>query len=240
MKKSLFIISLLIAGIFFQSCDKETITPSSEIATTEYDFSNFTSLDVSNDFKVYVNFSDDADKVSIEVNDNLKEHVVVEMNDGILKIRLKGNLNILGKETLNAYITTAVIDDFQASGDVEIYLNDPLDSEKVSISLSGDSKFEGVLETPTLNADLDGDSYLNLIGSTDDLDIDLSGDSKIEGYDFMVKNLKIDLNGDSEGFLTVTESIDIKASGDSDLHYKGEATIISENLSGDSKLIKED
>lgn len=240
MKKSIIIISTLILGIFLQACDKEIIKPSSEIVTKEYDFSKFTSLDVANDFKVYVNFSDEAEKVSVEVNENLMEHVVVGMNNGILEIRLKNNVNINGKETLNAYVSAAMINDFQASGDVEIFLQDKLATKNVSIKLSGDSKFDGVLETTSLNANLKGDSYLTLVGSADSLDINLSGDSKIERYDFTVKNLKIDLKGDSEGYLSVTESIDIKARGDSNLYYKGDATIINEDLSGDSKLIKED
>lgn len=240
MKKSIIIISTIILGFFLQGCIKETIKPSSEIVTEVYDFNNFTSLDVSNDFKVYVNFSEAEENVSIEVNENLKEHVIVEINNGVLEIALKGNLNISGKETLNAYVSTAIINDFEASGDVEIFLQDKLVTENVSINLSGDSKLDGVIEATTMNSNLKGDSYLTLDGTIDDLEINLSGDSKIERYGFTVKNLKIELKGDSEGYLSVTESIDVKASGDSKLHYKGGATIINENLSGDSKLIKAD
>lgn len=240
MKKNIIIISTLFLGIFFQACINETIKPSSVITTKEYDFSNFTSLDVSNDFKVYVSFSDDEEKVSIEVNENLLEHVVVELNNSNLEIRLKNNLNIRGNETLNAYVTTSAIADFQASGDAEIYLNNKLISDNTSIKLSGDSRFDGILETTNLDANIKGDSYLKLVGFTDNLDINLSGDSKIERYGFSVKSLKIDLKGDSEGYLTVTESIDIKATGDSKFHYKGDATIVREDLSGDSKLVKED
>lgn len=240
MKKQLIIISTLILGIFFQSCEIEKINPSSEIGTKTYDFDSFTSLDISNDFKVYVNFSEDAEKVSIEVNEDLEKHVLVEVNDGVLEIRLKDNLSIIGDKTLNAFISAPLINDFQASGDVEIYLNDKLATENVTIKLSGDSTFDGVIEATTVNANLQGDSYLKLVGSTDNLDIDLRGDSKVERYGFTVQKLKINLKGDSEGYLNVTESIDVTASGDSNLYYKGDANIIGENLSGDSKLIKVD
>lgn len=240
MKQQLLIISTLIFGIFFQSCDIEKINPSSEIGTKTYDLDSFTSLDIANDFKVYVNFSDEEEKVSIQVNEDLEKHVLVEVNDGVLEIRLKDNLSIIGNKTLNAFISAPLINDFQASGDVEIYLNDKLATENVSIKLSGDSTFDGVLEAKTLDANLRGDSYLKLIGSADNLDIELRGDSKIERYGFSVKKLKIDLKGDSEGYLSVTESIEVTASGDSNLYYKGAATIIKEDISGDSKLIKVD
>lgn len=240
MKKNIIIFSALILGIFFQSCQQEGIRASSEIVSSEYDFSDFKNLDIANDFKAYVTFSDTEESISVEVNENLLEHVIVEVNEETLEVRLKNNINIRGNETLHVYISTAVIKDFEASGDAEIYLTNELATETVSIKLSGDSKFDGPLETTSLSAELKGDSYLTLTGSTDYLDINLSGDSEIERYGFIVKDLKIDLQGDSKGYLTVSESIDVKARGDSYLYYKGDAEIINEDLSGDSRLIKED
>lgn len=240
MKKSIIIFSTLILAIFIQSCGKENIKPSSEIVTKQYDYSDFTGLDISDDFQVYVTFSETEESVSIEVNENLQDKLKVEMNNGTLKIGIKNNVNIRGNETLKAYVTTSMINDFEASGDSEIYIQDELTTENVSIKLSGDSKLDGLVAATNVSTDLSGDSEVNLVGSTDILDSELTGDSQIEGYDFVVKNLKIDLKGGSEGYLTVTETLDVKASGDSELHYKGDATIVREVLTGDSKLIKED
>jgi autotransporter translocation and assembly factor TamB len=239
MKNSILLVfATLIFGGVFQAFTYDSMTISDKIITKEYDFKNFTGLDASNDFKVHIRFSDKEDKVAIEVDEWLSKHVFVEMENGTLKIGLKDNVNIRGKETLNAYITTAKIDDFKASGDVEIYLENELVEEEVSIKLSGDSKLEGDMKTSKMNAHLRGDSYLNLRGSTDDLDIYLRGDSRIERYGFKVENLNIELRGDSEAYLSVNGNLNIKASGDSNFYYKGSATIVKKRLSGDSSLIK--
>ncbi len=239
MKKSLIIITSLILAIFTQSCNKETIKPSSNIVTKQYDYTSFTSINVSDDFIVNITFSETEEKVAIQVNENLEEHLEVKMNNGTLEIGLKNNISINGNETLIATISTAMINNFKASQDSEIFLQNELATENVSINLSGDSKMDGILETTTTNANLAEDSYLKLVGSTDNFEINLSDDSKVKDYGLTVKNLTINLSGDSEGYLTVTESIDVKASGDSELHYKGDATIISQALSGDSRLINE-
>ena len=54
------------------------------------------------------------------------------------------------------------------------------------------------------------------------------------------KELFIDLSGASDAYLTVTELIDIKASGASSLKYKGDALIDHKDLSGASEIIKKD
>lgn len=199
MKKYTFLTIALLFGILFQSYSQHVIKPSGEIITKEYDFTGFTALNISNDFKAYVTFTDEGEKVSIEADDNLQEHIYVEMDGNTLKIRFKNNFNIRGKETLKAYISVKMINDFVASADSEIYLENKLETNFVKIKLSGDSKFEGALE---------------------------------------IKEVDIDLKGDSEAYLTVIESINVKASGDSKLSYKGNAKVNNKQIIGDSELVK--
>lgn len=62
----------------------------------------------------------------------------------------------------------------------------------------------------------------------------------MRSYGFEVNKLIADLTGASNAYITVVESMDITASGASNVHYKGEAVIISQELSGGSNIIKED
>lgn len=240
MKSNLLVVCTLVFGIFFQACSKDSIKPSDNVITKSYDFTDFVSLEVSDDFKVYVTFSESEESVTVEANDNLMEHIEVEMNGNTLKVSVEDNLNIKGSETLNLRISTAAIYEFKGDEDVEIYLNNELNADQVSIKLSGDSKLKGALISKDLTVDLSGDSYLTLEGSAENLSAELRGDSKIERYGFAVQHLDIDLKGDSEGYLTVTESLEVKARGDSYMHYKGNPEINKRDLAGDSELVKED
>ena len=128
----------------------------------------------------------------------------------------------------------------ELSGDSRMELSDYLEAVDVRFDFSSDSKFEGAFECTDFRANLRGDSEALLSGLAINADITASGDSKIEDFEFSVQRLDIDLKSDSEAKLTVTESIDVRASGDSVLEYKGNATINSQDLSGDSKVIKVD
>lgn len=233
---------LLIIAILFslQSCDYERVNASGEVTTVEHIFTDFTGIDISSDFKAFITITESEESISIEADDNLHEHIVVELNGTILEIRLKNNTCIKGNETLNAYISSDMLTSFEASGDSEIFLENELQAEDVTIELSGDSKFDGLLTVTDLDVELRGDSKILLVGSTDKLEATAKGDSKIENFGFSVNKLEIDLSGDSEAYLTVHETIDISASGDSKLFYKGDASIVRQNLSGDSEIVNLD
>ncbi len=125
----------------------------------------------------------------------------------------------------------------ELSGDSEMRLQNVLNAKTVSLDLSSDSKFEGNFNTERLDAELSGDSEVFLSGSAISAGIEARGDSEIGDFSFSIQNLNITLKSDSEAKFTVTETIDIKASGDSKLEYTGSAIINSQDLSGDAEVV---
>lgn len=238
MKKNGLVLMTLLFVLSFQAYGQKWLKPSSEITKKEYDFKNFKGLKLSNDFEAFVTFTDSEEKIVIEANENLHQYITVDLDGGDLEIQFKSGFSMRGNETLKAYISASALRDFSATSDSKIIFKNKLTASKVRIKLRGDSVLEGELETDKLSVSLRGDSYLTLAGNTDYLDADLRGDSKIEEYDFNVNKLEIALYGDSEGYLSVNETIDVKAKGDSMFYYKGKAKVIHKDVTGDSELIR--
>ena len=61
-----------------------------------------------------------------------------------------------------------------------------------------------------------------------------------ENGDFITKYLNLNLTGASYTYLTITEEMDIIASGASILYYKGDGIINSQILTGASQIIHVD
>jgi hypothetical protein len=238
MKLKSILISTALCLLFFSCSVDKIIGVSDEITTKHIYVSNFTRLEVSDDFNAYIIFSDTEESVKIEANENLHRHIIIENDGGRLNIRFKNNLNVIGRETLNVFITTKRINDFRANGDSKITLNNLLTDSSIKIRVTGDSYFYGEIDANNLELIVLGDSKADLYGYAKNLDADLAGDSSLIDYDLTVENLKIKLSGDSDAYLTATESIEIDASGDSSLHYKGGAIITYQHLTGDSKIVK--
>ncbi|NJB69791.1 hypothetical protein GGR42_000253 [Saonia flava] len=237
MKSITKILSITLVCFLVQSCDYESIRASSTVTVQEVSYLDYTALSVSDDFNAYVTFSDTEEKIEIEASRNLHDRIIVRKDGDKLYIKMENNLNIKGQETLNIYITTKQITDFEAKGDSRIVLENLLDAQSAKIELSGDSYFTGELFLNDLKLVAKGDSKADVYGDVGLLYVELTGDSTLKDYDLEVDDLLMDLRGDSDAYLTVKNTIDIDARGDSVLRYKGNAVITHVNLSGDSKII---
>jgi len=233
-------ISVLAYTTTFAQWGDNYIELSKSITTEELNITGFDKIDVSEDFKVYINFSDN-EMVKIEANENLHDLIQVEKKGQTLKISTKSYSTANGKksgvkERLVAYITARQLTQIRGNDDVEIELTDRLQSGKLSIQLDDDSTLNGHLDIQHLDVALDDDSALDITGSTRTMSVDADGDSIIEGLDFEVGQLDITLNEDSEVKLTVNGDIDLQANGDSYFYYRGDANFTRKRLRGDSEV----
>lgn len=242
MKTNKLFLILVLTSLIFTSCNVDTIVVSEDdnITTRNINYSDFSAIEISNDFDAYVKFSDTEERIEIEANSKLQEHIIAKITDNTLIVKLKNNVNIRGQETLNVYITTKSISSFSASADSKITLENELITENATIKLSADSDFEGKVNVNNLNLNTSADTKTNLFGKVNYLDANLSADSKLLNYDLEVTNLKIKMTADCDAYLTVTGTIDINAVADCDLYYKGDATITNQRLVSDSRIIKTD
>jgi hypothetical protein len=238
MKTQIILTTLILASILLNACDTITnIRPSDQITTQQYSFSDYDQIETESAFSVYVTFSDTEEKIEIEANDNLHQYIEVKKESGTLKIGFRDNVGYRGSATLNAYITTRNVAGYTASGASRFIVDGDISGENASVFLSGASRFSGEMHVENLFADLSGASVMQLTGSADTSDLMASGASSIEDYEFSTDYLTIHLTGASNAFLTVTEEMDVTASGASIVRYKGTGVVNSQNISGGSQII---
>ena len=240
MKTKSILIALFAMGILFTSCKKDDdVTPSNNVTTVEKNITGYNQLDVSDPFTVYVTFSDTEEIIQVEANDNLHQYINVEKQNEQLLISIDDDVDITGGNVvLKVYITTSHLDAFYGEGATAIHLENELNGNNIMIELTGASTFTGTLHVNQLNSELTGASTLNLEGSSMSVNIEATGASMMEGYGFVTDNLKADLDGASNIYLTVQQELDVEASGGSNVYYKGEGIIVNQDLSGGSQIIK--
>ena len=131
------------------------------------------------------------------------------------------------------------VTDYTASGASNFLIEDLLTANTVSVHLSGASYFSGDLEVNHVSASLSGASNVEITGSADSFDVSASGASNINDYDFITDDLDVDLSGASNVWLTVNHELSVRASGASNVYYRGTGVVVSQNLSGASHIVKE-
>ncbi|MCK0191505.1 DUF2807 domain-containing protein [Arenibacter sp. F20364] len=232
-------INYVIAfAVLLFSCEKDTITASEDITTKDYEYSGYTSLEVNDNFKVYISFSDTEEKLRVQANDNLHKYILVNKESNKLMVKLDKVRKIKGKETLNVFITTKNIDNYIIKGNTKLELEDLLETDNVKINLSGNSFFSGALAVEKLDLISTGNCIMDFSGNVKTMDVALDGNCELTDFELSVDILKIDLSGNSNAYLSISNSLSIDASGNSVLSYKGNPTIAHQKLSSGSKIVK--
>ena len=113
-----------------------------------------------------------------------------------------------------------------------------VDAPETYMNLSSGAKVTGEIDTQNATFKLTSDSNIDVIGNSNNLKASLSSDSKLSDYGLHVEDLEISLSSDSDAYLTVSNTIDVTASSDARLFYKGNAEIVRQVLSSDGRVIK--
>jgi len=229
---------------------------SGDLETKQFDFSDFTKVDISSAFEVEIIKSDSYD-ISITADDNLFEHIQVSKEGETLKIGLK-TISIRWPVTLKAKVTMpqlrglnfsgatrGTVSGFSSTENLDIDVSGASSLDLVGMStgdakfdISGASKVTGDITTGDAEFDVSGASTVQLEGSASDLVAKAGGASRVKLAGFTVNNADIRLSGASNGTVNLVGRLDADLSGASKLSYIGEPTMGNINTSGASSLSK--
>ncbi len=236
-------LSVLSTIVLIVACDLDSIdkkvSPSDNLTSVAHEVAEFDELDVSHAFKVDVIFSDEVTDLEITANENLHQYIEVQQVGDRLEIGLQRGISVSGNATLRAEIRVGSLNNIRASGASYISMTDTLESDNLTVVLSGASSILGqIYVDQNLFADLSGASYVNFKGYAETMEVEASGASLVKDYDLTIQELYLDLSGASGAYLTVERSIEVEASGGSVLTYKGNPEFGSMDLSGGSTVVK--
>ncbi|WP_162141777.1 head GIN domain-containing protein [Daejeonella oryzae] len=197
--------------------------------------SGFKSLKVSGIADVYIT-KGDQEKVDIEVNNKrYNERLKVEVVNNVLIIRTENNnekrYDDFNNVKLKVYITYKQLISVSGSGATKVNSEQPIVSDKFQIKLSGANNSKLSLDVKDLNIEISGAVNLNLSGKADLVDIESSGASNLKAYELITQNLRAKTSGVSNIFISAEKTLEVDASGLSNITYDGNAVIKSKEVS---------
>jgi len=239
-------------------CIGGRVPGSGNLVTQEFEFSDFTRVEVGSAFQVEI-VQADSYRVSVTADDNLFEYIQVSKVGETLKIGLKllpmrplfttlraeismpqiYDLNLSGatRGTVSGFSSTENLD-IELSGASSLNLAE-MSAGDVEFELSGASRVSGdITAGGDARLDLSGASSVQLQGSAGDLVIDASGASRVELDNFPVASADVKLSGASGATVNLDGRLDADLSGASRLRYIGEPTMGDIDTSGGSTLSK--
>jgi hypothetical protein len=239
--KRLFVFAICSATLL-SSCHffhGEHIDGNGNVTTQTRNVSNFTGVEVSSAINLYIK-QDSAYSVKVEIDDNLQPYIIVSEANGILYIKQENNTSLDATGKIKVYVSAPAFKYLEASGACRIIGENTLTSaDAVDIHLSGASDAKLELKAPKVSAELSGASDITLQGETRDLSIDGSGASHAKCFELSSENTDVDLSGASSAEVIASVKINAKASGASDVRYKGNGAV-NQDVSGAGSVKKVD
>jgi len=197
--------------------------------------------------------------IKVSGDENLIDAVEVYVKNGVLHAQLKDGFGGYSSK-LGLKVTVpnnGQIKEISSSGSSDIYTEGVVTADIINITckgssdfkgsikakecnfdFSGSSDFKGSVEAETINIKCSGSSDCIINGKADNCKISTSGSSDFKGYDFIVNKLDCNTSGSSDIQITCTGEMKVRATGSSDVYYKGNPKIIESHTSGSSDLVR--
>ena len=239
MKKmaSAIIVAVLLTGLLLTGC---RVAGSGNIETREFDFSDFTKVEISSAFSFEISRSDSYG-ISITMDDNMFEHIQVTKEGETLKIGITSRIALITIVDFRTTARKAVIrmpqlTGLDISGASKGIVSGFESTEELELDVSGASKLSfRDLVAGDVDIDVSGASLVLMTGSVRDMVTEASGASRIELTALSAGDVELSLSGASriEGNLNA-DSIDFDLSGASFALIRGSTGDIRVEASGAS------
>jgi hypothetical protein len=174
--------------------------------------------------------------VKVEADENLQEYIITKMEDGVLVIKMRNNVNFINSNRMKVYITTDRLEQLSLSGSGNIIGTNKFtgaDQLKLRVSGVGDLKLD--LNSPSLDASISGSGSLQLAGETRDAKIQISGVGDCNASNLKAENATVKIAGSGDVKIFADTKLDISISGIGSVYYKGAANV-SQKISGSGEV----
>ncbi|MDZ7820792.1 MAG: DUF2807 domain-containing protein [Candidatus Marinimicrobia bacterium] len=140
------------------------------------------------------------------------------------------------RKVLNVHLSFSGIENMQIIGECDIETVQPFRGEELEIDVAGALHMDAELVLETFNVELAGAGNLELRGSSDRFKLECAGAGNVRAYDFMVKDISIDVAGACNAQVYALEGLDVNMAGLGSVKYKGSPSRTNFEKAGIGKI----
>lgn len=233
---------VLALPVFLSSCDHmlgKRVRGNGNIKSEDRSVNKFKNVEVGGAAKVYVSQGDQS-SVKVECDENLLSYIEVLQDDDKVTVREKPGYNLRPTSDIKIYVTSPTFHRINASGACDIIGQTKINSDDLKLHVSGAGDIQMEVDAPLLSADISGSGNINLKGQTKDVDLELTGAGHAHCYELLAENAKIDISGAGSAEIYASVKLDAEVSGAGSVTYKGNASNVSQHVSGAGSVTKAD
>jgi len=200
----------------------------------------FNSITVSSGIDLYLT-QGNTESLNIKTDAETMKNIVVEQNGSNVTLKFKEGINwssMLKNREIKAYVNYKNLTNLSASGGSDVFSQNQIKADKLSIHASGGSDLKLNLTCKDLALQISGGSDADLKGKAENMSLQASGGSDIDAYEFITEYAKVTVSGGSDANIYVNKGLEASASGGSDVHFKGDAALKKTSSSKSGEVIR--
>lgn len=233
--KKLLVLCLLLVAAGTTLAQKQINDPNAALRNV----GSFTGISVSAGIDLFLSPGDEAVAVSASTTE-ARDRIRTEVENGVLKIYydpksgIKINWN--SNRNLRAYVSFKTLKSLSASGGCDVVVDGVIKTSELRMDLSGGSDFKGKVDVENLRINQSGGCDVTVSGRAGTLSVDASGGSDFNGFELSADICDLDASGGSDVEVTANKELSARASGASDIRYKGQPNVKEGRASGASSV----
>jgi predicted small secreted protein len=218
----LLLVLLLPVAIVVTACNFRSIKGSGDLITETIEVSNIDGVSLSGIGTVIIT-QGEGESLSIETDDNVMEHIEVEVDGRTLKLGFKNGFNAISPTQLTFNVGVDVLSSLAVSGSGDIE-SGALETDRLEVKVSGSGHVQiADLNAEMVNAEISGVGDINLSGDTALQEVDISGAGNYLAGDLCSESVKVSISGSGNATVCATETLDSNSSGSGKINNLGDA-----------------
>lgn len=204
--------------------------------------SGFNAVDVSGSFDVYIN-QGATESVKVEAPAEVMDHVITEVEGGVLKIHDKrgsgwnwGSWLSGSHHKVAVYVTIKDVRAIGVTGSGDAFFKEGIRANNLDIQVSGSGDVSGRVDVKTLNCSISGSGDMELSGRAESQSIDVSGSGDYNARKLATVNTSVNVSGSGDASINASSNINASVSGSGDVNYTGGAQHIMKSKSGSGDI----
>ena len=173
--------------------------------------------------------------------DNLLEHIITEVKNGQLSIRVEKGYNLKpssSKDVIHITIPVESINALALSGSGDIVGKKKLKANDFQTAVSGSGDVTLEVEVNRFTAAMSGSGDMNLSGKTSDFEVSVSGSGDIDAFALNADNVDASVSGSANINVTAHKMLKARVSGSGDIEYRGNPEKVDTKTSGSGDISK--
>ena len=233
MKKLLLlIICAALAAVFTTGCVSVNLAPGlagggisgkGDAETYTWDVGEITEINVT----LYCDidyYSAPSDKVTLEIQPNLRDYVVVEESGGVLTVRSTRNINWSGKAPVLT-VSTPALSRLSLAGAGAFTAHDTITADSFTLRMDGAGSGSADLDVSDLSITMAGAGSFKLSGKADTAKFEMNGAGSVDALSLDTRDATVNLSGVGTVKLSCSDNLRIDAGGLGTVEYKGSPSL---------------